>query len=448
MRIRILLCSAAALALAGCKSDLLDVSNPNAPTQGEILNTRAGVVALAIGLQARYADGLRDFISTSGLISDEFGAPPGALQSYKDTETGTLVNTYDPVELPWQKHYRTIKTANDLIANASKVGLGDSTQSGVLAMAYLLKAASIGELLQQYQQVILDPTKTPSTFVDRATALKDVLTLLDSARTQYLAVKPGSEFNGSIRAPGFDVLNTIYAFQARYARLAGDYPTALAAANLVDTSVVSTLPFSPPSSINPIYDLSANAGYIRARDTLRATAEPGDARVAFHIVTTGAATPGAIRPLRPFAYLASNAGAAPLPLYWPGEVELIRAEALVAAGNLGGAAVSVNAVRTKCGGASVQPKACLPALGNASLATSSQIVAEIYKQRRFELFATGLRWEDARRLGQVYATSPVAKRCWLLYPYSERSTDSNVPADPSGDPPSTPSTCGVTPAPS
>src|SRR5690242_3133991 len=118
MRIRILLCSVAALAVGGCTSDLLNVTNPNAPTQGEILNTRAGIVALSIGIQARYADALRDFISTSGLISDEFGAPTGALQSYKDTETGTLVNTYDPVELPWQKHYRTIKSANDLIANA------------------------------------------------------------------------------------------------------------------------------------------------------------------------------------------------------------------------------------------------------------------------------------------------------------------------------------------
>jgi hypothetical protein len=447
MRIRILLCSVAALAVAGCKSDLLDVSNPNAPTQGVVLNTRAGIVAVAVGLQARYADGLRDFISTSGLISDEFGAPTGALQSYKDTETGTLVNTYDPVELPWQKHYRTIKTANDLIVNAPKVGLGDSTQSGVLALAYLLKAASIGELLQQYQQVILDPSASTPTFVDRATALKDVLALLDSARTQYLAVKPGSEFNGTIIAPGFSLINTIYAFQARYQRLAGNYPAALAAANQVDTSVVSTLPFSPPSSINPIFDLSANAGYIRARDTLRLVAEAGDARVPFHIVTTGAATQGAIRPLRPFAYLASNAGAAPLPLYWPGEVELIRAEALVATGDLANAAKSVNAVRTKCGGGSVQPKACLPALPASSLTTSAQIVAEIYNQRKFELFATGLRWEDARRLGQVYAGSPIAKRCWLLYPYSERSTDSGVPADPAGDPPTTPSTCGVTPAP-
>lgn len=447
MRIRILLCSVAALAVGGCTSDLLNVTNPNAPTQGEILNTRAGIVALSIGIQARYADALRDFISTSGLISDEFGAPTGALQSYKDTETGTLVNTYDPVELPWQKHYRTIKSANDLIANAPKVGLGDSTQSGVMALAYLFKGASIGELAMQYEKVIIDPTASPRVYVDRPAALAAALALLDSARTQYLAVKPGSEFNASIRAPGFDVLNTIYAFQARYQRMAGNYAAALTAANLVDTSVVSTLPFNPPSSVNPIYDLSANAGYIRARDTLRLVAETGDARIPFHIVTTGAATPGAIRPLRPFAYLASNTGGAALPLYWPGEVQLIRAEALVAAGDLANAAIAVNAVRTKCGGASVQPKACLPALPASSLSTPAQLIAEIYNQRKFELFATGLRWEDVRRLSEVYATSPFAKRCWLLYPYSERSTDPATPADPAGDPPAAPSSCGVTTAP-
>lgn len=446
MRKRILLCSVAALAVAGCQSDLLDVTNPNAPTQGNILNTRAGIVALTVGLQSRYADGLRDYISTSGLISDEFGAPTGALQSYKDTETGTLVNTYDPVELPWQKHYRTIKTTNDLIANASKVGLGDSTQSGVLTLAYLFKAASLGELIQQYQMIILDPTAAAPVFVDRPAALAAVLALLDSAQTQYLAVTPGSEFNTSIRATGLDVKNTIYALQARYQRIAGNHAAALTAANLVDTSVVSTLPFSPPSSVNPIYDLSANAGYIRARDTLRVIAETGDARIPFDMVTTGAATPGTIRPLRSFAFLSNNQGGAPLPVYWPGEVQLIRAEALAQTGNLPAAAAAVNAVRTKCGGASVQPKACLPALPASSLTTQAQIIAEIYNQRKFELFATGLRWEDVRRLGEVYAGSPFAKRCWLLYPNSERSTDPNTPPDPAGDPPTTPSTCGVSPA--
>jgi hypothetical protein len=122
---------------------------------------------------------------------------------------------------------------------------------------------------------------------------------------------------------------------------------------------------------------------------------------------------------------------------------LIKAEAYANTGQLALAAAQVNYVRTRCGGTNNQPKACLQALPPASLSTQAQIIAEIYNQRKFELFATGLRWEDVRRQGLVSQTSPFAKRCWLLYPSSERNTEPNVPANPTGDPPTAPSKCGV-----
>lgn len=422
----------AVVALGGCN---LDRTNPNAPTGASILGARDGIVAMAVGLQARYGFGMDKFIYPGGLITDEMGTPPGALQSYKDAEVGVLADTYNPVEQPWTSHYQTIKTANDLIANAPKVTLGDQTLSGILAMAYLFKGASLGELIQQYQQIIVDPTAASTVFVDRPAALAAVLALLDSAQTQYVRFSVRPEFDGSIRAAGFDVKNTIFAMQARYQRLAGNWSTALAAANSVDTSVVSVMPFSDQAT-NPIYDLSARAGYARPRDTLRLEAEPGDARVAFH--TTGATVAGTIRPLRSFTQFSATTSS--IPFYWPGEIMLIKAEAWANTGQLLLAAQQVNYVRTRCGGASNQPKACLPALPLTSLATQAQIVAEIYRQRQFELFATGLRWEDVRRQGLVSATSPYAKRCWLLYPNSERNTNPAVPTNPA-DPPASFSNC-------
>jgi hypothetical protein len=172
---------------------------------------------------------------------------------------------------------------------------------------------------------------------------------------------------------------------------------------------------------------------------LRLAAEAGDARVGFHI--SGATVQGTIRPLRTFTQFATRTQ--PAPLYWPGEMMLIKAEAYANTGQLTQAADQVNYVRTRCGGTSNQPKACLGALPASSLATQAQILAEIYRQRKFELFATGLRWEDVRRLGLVYNTSPYAKRCWLLYPNAERNTNSTVPENPANDPPSTASNCGV-----
>jgi hypothetical protein len=421
---------AAASTLIGCN---LDKTNPNAPDQGTIFTSRDGIVALAVGLQARYATGMGYFIYPSGLISDELGTPNGALQSYKDAEVGALADTYGAVEDPWQTHYQTIKSADDLIANAAGVNLGDQTLSGILSISYLLKGASLGELIQQYQKIIVNPRAATLQFVDRPTALTAVLSLLDSALVESNKFATRPEFDGSIKASGFNVKNTILAMQARYQRLANNWPAALAAANAVDTSVVSFMNFSDQAA-NPVYTLSLI--YIRPRDTVRVIAEPGDARIAFNI--TGPTVAGTVRPIRSFAQ--HSATTSPIAFYWPGEIMLIKAEAWANTNQLALAAQMVNYVRTRCGGTANQPKACLPALPASALTTKEQILAEIYKQRKFELFATGLRWEDVRRLGLVSATSPFAKRCWLLYPNSERNTEPNVPANPD-DPPASFSTC-------
>ncbi len=426
-------CLATLAVVGGCN---LDKNNPNAPSQETILNSREGIVALTVGLQARFASGMASFIYPGGLISDEFGTPIAALQSYKDAEVGALADTYNAVEEPWSTHYQTIKTANDLIRNAGAVGLGPETQSGVFSIAYLLKGASLGDLVQQYQQIVVHPEVASPAFVDRPTAIAAVLALLDSALAEHVKSNTRTEFDGTIKASTFNVRNTIYAMQARYQRVANNWPAALAAANQVDTAVISLMPFSDQAA-NPVFDLTAVSSYIRPRDTVRVIAEPGDARIAFFI--TGATIQGTVRPIRSFANV--TARTSPLAFYWPGEIMLIKAEAWANTNQLALAAQMVNYVRTRCGGAATQPKACLTALPLSSLTTKEQIVAEIYKQRKFELYATGLRWEDVRRQALVSATSPFAKRCWLLYPNSERATNTSVPANPPTDPPASLSSC-------
>jgi hypothetical protein len=106
----------------------------------------------------------------------------------------------------------------------------------------------------------------------------------------------------------------------------------------------------------------------------------------------------------------------------------------------------LDSVRTDCtGGRGLDdPKACLPALSGSL--TQAQLLAEIYKQRRYELLGTGLRWEDARRRnavrGLVAAPNvPVdAQRCWLPYAIGDRNANPNVPPDPA-EPTTFPSGC-------
>ena len=135
MRTRLPLWLAGTTLVTACN---LDLTNPNAPTEQDILTTREGIVALAVGLQARYGAGMADFVYPGGLVTDELGATLAALPSYKDVEAGNdMINTFDAVETPWRSHYRTIKTADDLLNNARNVTLGDSTLSGILTISYL-----------------------------------------------------------------------------------------------------------------------------------------------------------------------------------------------------------------------------------------------------------------------------------------------------------------------
>jgi hypothetical protein len=123
---------------------------------------------------------------------------------------------------------------------------------------------------------------------------------------------------------------------------------------------------------------------------------------------------------------------APLPVYFPDEALLIKAEALANTNQLAAAQAALDSVRTDCtGGRGVDdPKACLPAL--AGQLTQAQLLAEIYTQRRYELFGTGLRWEDARRRNAIRgpAAAPAVpvegQRCWLPYSVGDRNANPNA----------------------
>jgi hypothetical protein len=428
---------AAAALLTACN---LDLDNPNAPTEEATLTSPDGVIAVAIGAQARYGQSTGDFIYSSGLVTDELAAISAALVTISDAEQGVVGPGAGFAANVWNGSYRTVKSANDLINSVDGVTLDPGTRSGILAMAYVLKAAALGEVLQSFQQLPIDTYRTTQpTFVTREVALDAILALLDSAETTLDAQAPSTQFNSSIIAPGFDLRNTLYAVRARYARLADDWTTALAAANAVSRTVFSTLPFST-ANVNPVFNLSSGSSGALPRDEFRLAGGALEAaRVASHV--TAAAITGRIEtPLDNYARFTS--AAATIPTYYPDEALLIKAEALLELNQLPAAQAALDSVRTDCPGlVATDPNACLAPL--AAPLTAAELRAEIYRNRRFELFATGLRWEDTRRLGQVGRLF-AGKRCWLLYTIGERNANPNVPVDPeTTEPPTGPTSCGV-----
>ncbi len=451
MRILTSCAALAAVALTACN---LDLSNPNAPTEGEVTTDVAGVMALATGLQARYAASYGNFAYMAGLVTDEFASKSASLISISDSEQGVVPSGTAIADNVFNSVYRTVRTADDLLAGSDALAaqFEAGTRSGLRALAFALKADALGQALQSYQEIPINTYgSTAPTYVARSVALQHVRDLLDSAAATIAADAPSTFFNNSILTPGVSLANVIQLFRARYARLANDHANALAAANLVartGTTALSVLTFPSPG-VNFYANVTGGTNGIAPRRQWRTSMTGGDQRFTYFVVPSTTLT-GRVNALLDDWNRYANTSA-PLPVYFPDEALLVKAEALV---NLGSPAQLVEAqavldsVRTDCtGGRGLDdPKACLAPIGAGQ--TAATLLADIYVQRKYELLGTGLRWEDSRRRtairGPVAAPAvPVdGQRCWLPYAVGDRNANPNVPADPAE--PTYPSSCPTT----
>lgn len=421
-----------ALSLGACS---LDLQNPNSPTESQVTTNVDGVIALATGLQSRFATSYGNFAYAAGLVTDEFASTSAALISISDAEQGAVPSGTGIADAVFNSVYRTIRTADDLLAGADALSaqIEPGTRSGLKALAWALKAEALGEALQSYQRVPVETYGVVApTYVGRTAALPIVRALLDSAANAIATTPPSAFFTSSILTPGVNLPNVIQLFRARYARMASDAAGALTAANLVTrtgTAALSLFSFPAPT-VNPFANVTGGTNGIGVRRQWRLSMPPQDQRFAYFVVpsTTLTGRVGAL--LDPFSRWASPQ--APLPVYMPDEALLIKAEALVSQGNLSAAQAALDSVRTDCvGGRGLDdPKACLPAL--TGQLSQADLLTEIYTQRRYELLGTGARWEDARRRnavrGPVAAPSvPVeGQRCWLPYAIGDRNANPNA----------------------
>jgi hypothetical protein len=413
------LLACALVALGGCNLDLQD---PNRPTEDEVFGNLDGIKAVAIGLQAEYGNEVVDPIYVQGLVTDELGAGPNTFQTYKDVDAGTrLESTFEVASDPWIGQYEVVKLAEDVIGAAPTSEFGEGTRSGLVALGRLFKAMAFGNLIQLFERIPIDvgvDNPTPS-LASREEALDEILSLLQAADAEIAATPTSTLFRTEILAPGFDLENTIAAMTARYALIAGDYALARSAAESVDLGVLSVLPYTDTDP-NPLWNMwygSGNAYQMRPEQVLRESAEPGDERVDFWV--RAAAFAGAndktLDELNQY-----NARPADLPVYFPDEMRLIRAEVHARAGELAEARALINEVRTQCSSALEEPVACLPPLTALQLPTQEAVLEEILRQRQYELFLQGLRYSDLRRFDLPLSFE------WILLPNIECSRNPNL----------------------
>jgi len=410
--------------ITACKKNF---SNPNAATSAQVLASAKGLMGTAIGIQRTYslnvAPGVTDAV---GLLTNEsFLLNAGNTSELQLTTGGSAVDgTNALLGNIWTTANKCIYDANNVINGAAQLG-DKGYASGLTGYATIIKALSIGALSTLWEKVPDTTGVNATQFVDRIQGFNKAVAAIDKALAT-IAANPISTGFASDMPAGMDIVNTLNALKARYSLFAGNYSAALASANAVDLSKKSTFNFDAATP-NPVYNTatSTNNLYQPVDSTLGLPAaiapSTSDKRIPFYT---------AINPtINPRFRLNGfwNAATTAIPVYFPGEMTLIKAEAYArqSTPDLVNAVTELNKVVTKK--AALDPLGLGADLPAVAPATQADVLTEIYRNRCIELYLSGMKLEDMRRFGRPTAER---KRNLLPYPFRERDNNPNTPADP------------------
>ncbi|OWP63179.1 RagB/SusD family nutrient uptake outer membrane protein [Hymenobacter amundsenii] len=422
--------AAASLGLGSCDQEYL---NPSTVSQDQAVSSADGLILLSNGLQARYTTGglvsvLYNKVAAGGLSTRELTVlNVGNIDEFNVSTGGaSVVNDNAVVRNLWTQSQLVRANADLILANATNA-VDPGTRSGIVAYASIFRGLALGTITQFFEQTPL-VTGDNAAFVPRQEALRSAVTQLEAAATQLAATPVSAAFTSRI-IPGIDLANTIQALIARYSLELGDYDKALAAAGRVNLSSKSVFNFDD-NARNPLYDVVfGNRNIFEPTNTslgLSGALAPNtaDKRIPFLVRAAPTATQN-----RGLGFYTANG--APIPVYVPGEMLLIRAEAYARKGEVANAVTELNKVLTK------QPAADPFGLGAdlpayAGPLTADAVLLEILRNRSVELAFQGFRLSDSRRFGRPGPGQSGAERNRNFYPYPrvERENNSNTPADP------------------
>lgn len=418
------------LTLGACNKDYL---NPSTASQTQVVTSSDGLLTLANGLQYRY--------TTNGLLSVLYNATAlgglstrelailnvGNIEEYNvSLGAGAVSNSNGVVRNVWTQCQLVRANADLVLANVGNAP-DAGTRSGIVAYASIFRALALGTLAEFFEQAPL-VTGDNAPFVPRAQLLADAVTQLEAAAAQLATTPVSADFTSKV-VPGIDLANTLQALIARYSLEAGNYDKAIAAAAKVDLTKKSVFNFDD-NTRNPIFEVAFGN---------RNVFEPTDANLGL----TGALAPSAADQRLPFLVRANpthtqnrglafyTANSAPIPVYLPGEMLLIQAEAYARKNDLTNAVSFLNRVLTKTPAQDIYGlDAALPPYAGAI--TADAVLLEILRNRNIELAFQGFRLADSRRFGRPGPGTTGAERNRTFYPYprTERENNSSTPADP------------------
>lgn len=425
------------LTATSCDQEYL---NPSAASETQVTTDINGLITLCNGLQYRYsstrAGVLYTAITASGLSTKELtvlNAGNGDEEQLRIGGANVTPNNGILRNL-WAQN-QLVKANADLILKSVATVSGDAgTKSGITAYASIFRALALGTIAQFWEKLPVT-TGDNAVFVTREEALKEAIRTLETAATTLTATPVSSTFTTRIVA-GMDLANTIQALIARYSLMVGDNAKALAAANKVDLAKKSSFNFDDATQNPLFFNTFGNRNVTEPTNATLGLPEAlrpiaADKRLAFYLSNPAGVASGGVNLGRASFFTANSAA---IPVYLPGEIQLIRAEASARTNDLVGATTALNAVLTKTTDA-WGIGAGLPAYSGAN--TADALLTEIYRQRCIELFLSGLKLEDSRRFNRL---APVAgnaasqvERTRTFYPYPLIEKDNNranTPTDP------------------
>jgi len=425
------------IAFTACETDF---NNENRPAEDQVLTSKVGLLSISVGMTQHFATStLSPVVEVSGLSTREFGNTLTYVTPAELVLGGTLLNGENAgINRLWPRLLKGKGMAESIIANVESVEMDPGTKAGLSAYAKWFKAMTLGYLIQNFEQApIHNSVDGQAVFSSRADVLAACISLLESAKSDIAANPASDEFLAYI--PDLDLENLIHAFLARYHLFAGNYGDAITAANNVDLEVTSEWMYDGVSNKNPIWSIAVNEspdtkpqdnfGLIGAN-----TPEVGDGRIDFYLSSVDESETefGMHDVDNALGFFSTESTS--IPVFLPGEMLLIIAESYAMTNDLPNAVKYIDMVREKTDDV-YDVNAGLGAwTGDASDKTA--IMNEIFKNRAIELFMSGMRLEDSRRI-HPDLTIPTAgdyvierNRNYYPYPYNERENNPNTPEDP------------------
>lgn len=429
----ILLLLPALFLMPSCQKEFV---NPNDADGGELVKSAEGLTALIVGLKKEYSVGansaLYNAVACNGLTTRELyvlNTGNGALAALESGKGNVGANNAFLINV-WSSCHKVKANAQLLIDNAGNVRETGTTEM-IRVYGHVFKAMAIGTMANFWEQI---PTEVVTadqflngqrpTFKTRTAALQEALDLLNAAAPIAEATPPSTFFNTKV-GTDIDIKNLLYALQARYNLMLGQYAAAATAAGKVDISKKSVFKFDAVSQ-NPVFRISLVTNNVfnglpnfGLPDTLKP--EAADARIPFYLGNNTA-------PVKVQGFFKNDAD--PIPLYLPGEMALIQAECMARQDMLPEAITALNTIRTKAADAFGVTAKLGAYAGDPS--NKDEILMDIYRQRCIELYMNGLKLDDSRRFGRPGPNETGEERSRNFYPYPtvERDNNPNTPPDP------------------